>query len=220
MTTIADFYEAHKRNPYHRYELQDFIDNQKDTPMIDVSKGRLAKAARKLNDATPQDWNNAFQSSRKAKVVFPRPYTPEEQRELTERKKEAYTDTDLNSKVEYAASFEDPIVQKEFEEWMRMMSFGSLDEVESLLEEKDVNHYVSGKHYNEVVPGMQYMEMMQYMLKGKSGVEAHLFGQVYKYLMRCGKKDNVEQDLRKARWYINCLVKLEQTGKIDVNNND
>jgi hypothetical protein len=83
-----------------------------------------------------------------------------------------------------------------------------------------VDHYVSGNHYNDVVPGMQYMEMMQYMLEGKSGVEAHLFGQVYKYLMRAGKKDDYEQDIRKARWYTNCLVKYVQTNKIDVENND
>jgi len=87
-------------------------------------------------------------------------------------------------------------------------------------EETEVDKYVSGAHYNDVVPGMQYMEMMQHMLAGKSGVEAHLFGQVYKYLMRAGKKDDYEQDIRKARWYTNCLTKYVQTGEIDVYNND
>lgn len=238
MTDIADFYEAHKRDPYHRYELQDFVDNQKDSDMIDVSKGKLAKAARRLNDATPAEWDavakrrqksaewNAVAKEVKEKNDATLPYTLEELQELKDREEEVYAEdlalllTDVKGEVDYAASFEDPIVQREFEDWMRMMSFGSLDEVEPLPKEKDVDHYVSGQHYNDVVPGMQYMEMMQYMLDGKSGVEAHLFGQVYKYLMRAGKKDDYEQDIRKARWYTNCLVKFVQTGKIDVENND
>ena len=87
-------------------------------------------------------------------------------------------------------------------------------------EHDSISKAVSGSHYNDVVPGYQYMEMMQHMLEGKEGVEAHLLGQVYKYLMRAGKKDDVEQEYRKARWYLNCLVKFMQTGKVDPNNND
>lgn len=83
-----------------------------------------------------------------------------------------------------------------------------------------VEMYVSGQHYNDVVPGMQYMEMMQYMLEGKQGVEAHLLGQIYKYLMRSGKKDDYEQDLRKASWYCNCLAKYINTGKVSAEDND
>jgi len=90
-------------------------------------------------------------------------------------------------------------------------------------DERELNEIakaVSGSHYNDVVPGFQYMQMMQHMLDDKDGVEAHLLGQVYKYLMRSGKKDDVEQEYRKARWYLNCLVKYKQTGEIDPNNND
>jgi len=141
--------------------------------------------------------------------------------------------------TKWAETFEDPVVQKEFDDWARGVSMGDKDMTwmyakpltpecpygsdgsDPLMEaEKDVDHYVSGKHYNDVVPGMQYMQMMQHMLNGKSGVEAHLFGQVYKYLMRAGKKDDYEQDIRKARWYTNCLVKFVQTGEIHVDNND
>ena len=87
-------------------------------------------------------------------------------------------------------------------------------------EEDAITKAVSGSHYNDVVPGFQYMQMMQYMLEGMEGVEAHLLGQTYKYLMRAGKKDDVEQEYRKARWYLNCLVKFKQTGVVDPNNND
>lgn len=84
----------------------------------------------------------------------------------------------------------------------------------------DIAKAVSGQHYNDVVPGFQYMEMMQHMLEGKEGVESHLLGQVYKYLMRAGKKDDVEQEYRKARWYLNALVKFKQTGEVDCSGND
>jgi hypothetical protein len=84
----------------------------------------------------------------------------------------------------------------------------------------DIAKAVSGPHYNDIVPGFQYMEMMEYMLNGKSGVESHLLGQVYKYLIRAGKKDDVEQEYRKARWYLNALVKFKQTGKVDCEGND
>ena len=87
-------------------------------------------------------------------------------------------------------------------------------------EQSIVDKYVSGGHYNDVVPGMQYIEMMQFMLADKSGVEAHLFGQIYKYLFRAGKKDDYEQDLRKARWYMQCLVRYVQTGVVSAENND
>jgi len=83
-----------------------------------------------------------------------------------------------------------------------------------------ITEAVSGSHYNDVIPGWQYMEMMEHMLADKKGVEAHLLGQIYKYLFRTGKKDDVEQEYRKARWYINCLVKFKQTGKVDCEGND
>lgn len=62
---------------------------------------------------------------------------------------------------------------------------------------------INPDHYKEVVPGLQYMEMMQYMLPD---VSSHLLGQVFKYLCRNGKKDESEQELRKALWYLEFLV--------------
>jgi len=101
-----------------------------------------------------------------------------------------------------------------------MEVYGEVGATKADLAVDDISKAVSGSHYNDVVPGYQYMEMMQHMLEGKEGVEAHLLGQVYKYLMRAGKKDDVEQEYRKARWYLNCLVKYQQTGEVDPNNND
>jgi len=66
---------------------------------------------------------------------------------------------------------------------------------------------ISPKHYKEIVPGYEYMDMMVHMLKDFEGAEAHLMGQVYKYLMRYGKKDDKTQELKKAQWYLNYLIK-------------
>ena len=65
---------------------------------------------------------------------------------------------------------------------------------------------VSPKHYKEIVPGLQYMQMMDYMLKDFEGCEAHLMGQIYKYLMRYGKKDAKQQELGKVFWYTTYLM--------------
>ena len=69
------------------------------------------------------------------------------------------------------------------------------------------NNAISPKHYKEIVPGYEYMDMMVFMLKDFDGVEAHLMGQVYKYLMRYGKKDSKLQELEKVQWYLNYLIK-------------
>jgi len=66
---------------------------------------------------------------------------------------------------------------------------------------------ISPPHYKEILPNYEYMDMMVHMLKDFEGVEAHLMGQVYKYLMRYGKKDDKTQELKKAQWYLNYLIK-------------
>jgi hypothetical protein len=80
------------------------------------------------------------------------------------------------------------------------------------IELKEVSK-INPPHYKDIVPGMQYMEMMQYMLHGKEGVEAHLLGQVYKYMMRNGKKDDDLQEYEKAKWYLDFLVAWLKNGK-------
>ena len=66
------------------------------------------------------------------------------------------------------------------------------------------NDVISPSHYKEIVPGYEYMDMMMYMLPCP---KSHLLGQIYKYLMRCGKKDEELQELKKAQWYLNYLIK-------------
>jgi len=49
--------------------------------------------------------------------------------------------------------------------------------------------HINPQHYKNVAAGKQYMELMVDMLERFNGVEAHLMGQVYKYLMRAKLKD-------------------------------
>jgi hypothetical protein len=77
---------------------------------------------------------------------------------------------------------------------------------------KTVDDHVNPSHYKDIIPGYEYMDCMEYMLEGFEGVEAHLLGQTYKYLMRLGKKDLKIQDALKAKWYLDRLVStIEKT---------
>ena len=93
-----------------------------------------------------------------------------------------------------------------YEHYMELCEkFGYAQERNNMKEE-DI---ISPKHYKEIVPGYEYMDLMTHMLKDYQGVEAHLMGQVYKYLMRYGKKDDKKQELKKAQWYLNRLISEE-----------
>jgi len=67
---------------------------------------------------------------------------------------------------------------------------------------------ISPAHYKDILPGYEYMDMMIFMLGDLKGAEAHLMGQIYKYLMRYGKKDAKVQELKKVRWYLNYLINM------------
>ena len=66
--------------------------------------------------------------------------------------------------------------------------------------------HINPDHYKDIVPGYDYMDMMTYMLKRFDGVDSHLMGQTFKYLMRAGNKDPLLQDLKKAKWYLDRLI--------------
>ena len=62
---------------------------------------------------------------------------------------------------------------------------------------KDINDAVNPAHYKGIVPGYEYFDIMDYMLEGWEGAEAHALGNGLKYLMRLNKKDNNVQELGK-----------------------
>jgi len=87
------------------------------------------------------------------------------------------------------------------------------------MQQDDKDKVISPAHYKEILPGYEYMDMMVFMLKDFDGVEAHLMGQIYKYLMRYGKKDGKSQELKKVRWYLNYLIAIN-TPKEEILNYD
>ena len=74
---------------------------------------------------------------------------------------------------------------------------------------------INPSHYKDIVPGFQYIDIMRHHLTEEELV-GHLKGHIFKYLFRVGKKkDNPPtQDLKKADWYLDYLIKyLEEKNK-------
>ena len=69
-------------------------------------------------------------------------------------------------------------------------------------------HYkmIPASAYEKHPDGLEYMDLMDYILAHHKGVESHLLGQVFKYAMRLGKKDADLQDAKKIAWYAERLV--------------
>lgn len=71
-------------------------------------------------------------------------------------------------------------------------------------------HYkmIPKEAYQKYPEGLEYMDLMEYILKHHEGVEGHLLGQIFKYACRLGRKDSIVQDAKKIEWYANRLVKV------------
>ena len=78
------------------------------------------------------------------------------------------------------------------------------------------NNAISPSHYKEILPGYEYMDMMVHMLDRMGGIEAHLMGQIYKYLMRYGNKDDKLQELGKVHWYLTYLMMIQDADEEDL----
>ncbi len=64
----------------------------------------------------------------------------------------------------------------------------------------NTKHAGSRSYYKDVVPGFEYMDVMEHVL-GYEGVVAHLRGQIFKYSFRLGKKDKASSESEKISWY-------------------
>jgi hypothetical protein len=78
---------------------------------------------------------------------------------------------------------------------------------------ENINNAINPKHYKGIVGSYQYIECMEFIL-GQEGLKAHLKGQIYKYMMRLGKKDADLQEIQKVVWYSRCLEILLRDGTI------
>lgn len=79
--------------------------------------------------------------------------------------------------------------------------------------EENKTNAINPAHYKGIVGNYQYIECMEFIL-GFEGLKAHLIGQIYKYMMRLGKKDSEQQELGKVIWYSRCLAILLRDGTI------
>jgi len=77
----------------------------------------------------------------------------------------------------------------------------------------DIAYAINPSHYQGIIGNYQYIECMEFIL-GYDGLKAHLIGQIYKYMMRMGKKDSEQQELGKVIWYSRCLQILLRDGTI------
>lgn len=84
------------------------------------------------------------------------------------------------------------------------------------MSDDDQDAIINPKHY-KMIPksayekfpeGLEYIDLMEYILRQHTGVKAHLLGHIFKYAMRIGKKDAALQDAKKIEWYANRLVKV------------
>lgn len=80
------------------------------------------------------------------------------------------------------------------------------------------NDKISPKHYKDIVPGYEYMDVMEHIL-GFEGTVEHLRGQIFKYLMRFGKKDDRRLESGKIAWYskrLEDVIDREQRGEFPI----
>lgn len=88
---------------------------------------------------------------------------------------------------------------------------GDFSKMSEELKDSIINpkHYkiFSPEDYAEYPDGIEYMDLCDKALAHLSGVESHLVGQILKYTLRVGKKDDMEQDATKIEWYASRLVK-------------
>lgn len=87
---------------------------------------------------------------------------------------------------------------------------GNFEDMDDDTQDAIINpkHYkmIPKEAYADKPEGLEYMDLMEYILAHHEGVESHLLGQVFKYACRLGKKDAKLQDAKKIAWYANRLV--------------
>lgn len=90
-----------------------------------------------------------------------------------------------------------------------MNDFAEPGEMQSLVKTGDmVNsppHYTAGR--------IECIDALEAAVEGLEGIEAHCTANAIKYLWRWKRKQNPVQDLRKAIWYVNHLIKVHEAAR-------
>ena len=102
-------------------------------------------------------------------------------------------------------------VPEECEKKKEIDFHGNFNKMDQSSQDEIINpkHYkmIPKEAYARFPEGLEYMDLMEYILDSHSGVNSHLLGQIFKYACRLGKKDADLQDARKIEWYASRLVK-------------
>ncbi len=72
----------------------------------------------------------------------------------------------------------------------------------------DTEHVNHPKHYQK--GGLECIDVIKAATDGLTGIEAFCIGNSLKYQWRWKEKNGIE-DLKKARWYLDYLIGLEET---------
>jgi len=117
------------------------------------------------------------------------------------------------AEAEYQALVEESnyTVAEECEKKKAIDFHGNFSKMDQSSQDEIINpkHYkmIPKEAYDRFPEGLEYMDLMEYILDSHSGVNSHLLGQIFKYSCRLGKKDADLQDARKIEWYASRLVK-------------
>jgi len=117
------------------------------------------------------------------------------------------------AEAEYQALVEESnyTVAEECEKKKSIDFHGNFSKMDQSSQDEIINpkHYkmIPKEAYDRFPEGLEYMDLMEYILDSHSGVNSHLLGQIFKYSCRLGKKDADLQDARKIEWYASRLVK-------------
>ena len=110
---------------------------------------------------------------------------------------------------DYGCAFDEMDEQavKKIYDWYKELKFASCENTEAKEPNTDmVNHPA---HYNQ--GGIECIDCIKSAIVGKVGIEAFCAGNAIKYLWRYEEKNGVE-DVKKARWYIDRLIKELENG--------
>jgi hypothetical protein len=71
----------------------------------------------------------------------------------------------------------------------------------------------NASHYKDVIPGWQYMEIMQHLVKNMTPAESAALTHTFSYLSRFGEKDDRRQEAIKALWYFKLWAAIVIVGR-------
>ena len=123
----------------------------------------------------------------------------------------AYLEREAEAEYQALVKESNYTVAEECEKKKSIDFHGNFSKMDQSSQDEIINpkHYkmIPKEAYDRFPEGLEYMDLMEYILDSHSGVNSHLLGQIFKYSCRLGKKDADLQDARKIEWYASRLVK-------------